>query len=190
MDRKSAVIHRVGWIRATSRFPGKPQRAALEAAKCHAIYSSMDDETLEDIYRHLREGNHLYVLGVHRLGSTRAELEATLRHCREVGVVVHDLETGGIVDLACYEAAVAAIGVINGEVRMAGPELARRRRTARGGRKVKQGAMPKADAERVWRSADLARTDAEAATITGVGLRTLYRWFGASGRKAGWPKRK
>lgn len=187
---KRSSVHKVGWVRVSPRFPGKAQLEALKAAGCHAIYSTADDETLEDLYRHLRRDNHLHVLGLHRLGSTRAELEATLRLCHETGVVVHDLEVGGVVDLSCFTAAISALGIINGEVRMAGPELARKRRGYRGGRKLKQGPLPDSDAKAAWHDVAGIRTDGEAAALIGLGLRTLYRRYGPSGRKAGWPKRK
>lgn len=47
----------------------------------------------------------------------------------------------------------------------------------------------RAVAERVWRDVKGVRTDGEAATITGWGLRTLQRKFGSSGRPPGWPKK-
>lgn len=188
--RNKKTPHAVGWVRGSPRYPAKGQSEALDRAGVRSIYSTADGETLTDLYRGLVAGDCLHVVGVHRLGSTRAELAASIRLCRERGVTVRDLEVGADVDLASYEAITGALGVINGEVRMAGPELARKRRDyTNSGRKVTQGAMSVADAQKVWTDLVGVPTDDEAATITGWHRTTLWRKFGRSGRKAGWPKR-
>ena len=84
----------------------------------------------------------------------------------------------------------AGVTVINGEVRMKGEVLASRRKNyATAGRKLRDGALSIVECKRVWLDVHKVLTDDEAASLCGVSKRTLLRWFGSSGRKAGWPKR-
>ena len=91
MKRKSTVIHkhRVGWVRGSRGYPAPAQQAALEAVPCDEIYTTVEHDTLEDLYRHMQHGDELHIVGLHRLGSTRAELEGALRHCREKLSLIH-----------------------------------------------------------------------------------------------------
>lgn len=183
-----------GWVRHSRRYTAKQQRDALAKAGVDVIYGTDVGETPGDLCKGLTGHEHLYVLGTHRLGSTRAEYSATLDHCRRHKITIHDLERETVLEATELVTAAAMVAddlrEINGEVRMAGPELARKRRDYTNvGRKVKQGALSKADAKAVWFDLAGVKTDAEAATIAGMDRTTLWRQFGASGRPAGWPKR-
>lgn len=168
------------------RFPAAPQIAAI-GAHCKITYSSANGDTIGHVIHTLRPGNEVYVHGLHRLGSTRRELTAALEAIRKAHALLYDTEVGGYVDVACLEAASAAIGIINGEARMPTSALARKR--GKLGGKPKAGTkMSDIEARKLWTNAKL--TNQEAADAIGLSLRTCYRRFGDSGRPAGWPKRK
>ena len=192
-DLSTKQPHRIGWVRGSSRFPAGPQRAALEAAGVTVIWSTEVGETIPDLWRAIeggKRGDHLCVVGTHRLGASRVEYAATLELCARKGVIVENLETGAIVDAAAYAAVAGDIAVINGEVRMKGEVLASKRKSyATAGRKLQDGARSITECKRIWFDVHKVVTDGEAAALCGVSKRTLLRWFGSSGRAAGWPKR-
>ena len=126
ITRDTKHVRRIGWVRASPRFPEKAQRAAVEK-HARTIYSSSDDATVYDMVKSLRAGDEVYVHGIHRLGETRAEFTAALEAIRVAGAKCFDTETETFVDVGCIEAAAAAIGVINGERRMPTSALARKR---------------------------------------------------------------
>ena len=126
----------------------------------------------------LLKGDHLYVYGSHRLGATRAEYAESLDECRKKRITIHDLERGEVLDAATIIAASAMVAddlrEIMGDLRGAGGRLARKRKDySTSGRKIKDGAMSKADAERVWK--DLSNTEREAQALTGWHRTTLRR---------------
>ena len=183
-----------GWVRHSRRYPARPQRTALTKAGVETIYGTDENETPADLCKGLIGGEHLYVVGTHRLGSTRAEYSATLDHCRRMRVTIHDLERETVLDASALVAAAAMVAddlrEINGEARMASGVLgAKRRDYTNVGRKVKPGALSKEGCRAVWFDLVKVATDDEAAAICGVDRTTLWRWFKASGRKAGWPQR-
>lgn len=178
--------HRIGWIRVSHRHPAAPQIAAI-GAHCKITYNSANGDTIGHVIQALRPGNEVYVHGLHRLGSTRRELTAALEAIRKIGARLYDTEVQAFVDVACLEAASAAIGIINGEARMPTAALARKRGKL-GGKPLAGTKMSDIEARKLWTNAKL--TNQEAADAIGLSLRTCYRRFGDSGRPAGWPKRK
>lgn len=183
-------IHKIGWARASRRYPVEEQIATLEreGVPKKMVYIAGKDVTAADLCNGLSGGEHVYVNGTHRLGSTRAEYAAVLDHMRRKKVTIHDTERGTVLSAETLVAAMALVAddmrEINGEVRMtaAGLHGARGRL---GGKKVGAGALPKAEALRVWHDMAIS-TDAEAATICGVNKRTLRRWAKKpSGRRPG-----
>ena len=184
ISRDTKHVRRIGWVRASPRFPEKAQRAAVER-HARTIYSSSDDATVYDMVKSLRAGDEVYVHGLHRLGETRAEFTAALEAIRVAGAKCFDTETETFVDVGCIEAAAAAIGVINGERRMPTSALARRRGKM-GGAVPQLAKVPHAEAKAIWADKDL--TNEQAAQRIGLSVRTCYRRYGDSGRPAGWPK--
>lgn len=167
-----------GWIRHSPRYPARQQAAALEAAGVKLSYSTEADETLADLFRGLMRGDHLYVLGTHRLGATRAEYAESLDECRKKRITIHDLERGEVIPAETLVAASAMVAddlrEIMGELRQAGGKLAKKRRDySTSGRPLKQGAMSAVEAESVWR--DMSITVREAQQITGWHRSTLAR---------------
>lgn len=183
-----------GWARGSNRYPAKRQAEALAKAGVEMVYSSENDETTADLCRGLVGGEHLYVVGTHRLGATRAEYTAVLEHCRKMRVTIHDLERGTEHSAEHLAAALAVVAddlrEIAGEARLDAVRLAEKHgKVIRRGRQAK-GHVSKAEAERIWKDVENVLTDAEAAELSGYARRTLFSWFGSSGRKAGWPQRK
>jgi hypothetical protein len=169
-----------GWIRHSPRYPAKEQIAAIEGAGVKLHYSTTDNDTLADLFRGLMRGDHLYVLGTHRLGATRAEYAESLEECRRKRITIHDLERGEVIDAATLGAASAMVAddlrEIMGELRGAGGKLERKRKNySTSGRKLASGAMSKADARRVWE--DTSVTVVEAQALTGWHRTTLARKF-------------
>lgn len=183
-------IHNIGWVRGSRRHPAEEQIAALErnGLPKKMIYIAGKDVTAADLCNAIVGGEHVWVDGTHRLGSTRAEYAAVLDHMRRKKVTIHDTERGTVLPAETLVAAMSLVAddmrEINGEVRMtaAGLHGARGRL---GGRKPPAGALSKAQSKAVWHDLENYATDAEAATICGVSTRTLRRWHGRSGRPPG-----
>ena len=179
---------RRGYARYSPRFPIKAQRDALEAAGCKTIYEESSGEGRDAAIASLRKGDTLVVDGLHRLGTSRAELLEAVEAIAARGARIEDARTGRTADSATVAWVVEAMIAIAGEARIPTRAEAVRRGKLGGGKK-KKVAMTKREAQRMWLDKTI-ETNAEAAAQIGVGVRTLYRWFGASGRLAGWPGKK
>jgi hypothetical protein len=179
MDKK--VVHRIGWVRASPRFPAKPQIEAIKPL-VRALYSNMNDETIADVIKAARKGNEIYVHGIDRLGDSRAEVVAALEALRKIGAKVIDVETGASVAPENYESVAASIGRLNGERRLPTAEIARKR-GALGGKPKAKLMIPKKDARAIWRDKDLSNE--QASYRIGLHWRTCYRLLGDRGLPAG-----
>lgn len=183
-------IHKIGWVRASHRYPEDQQIETLEreGVPKRMVYIADKDTTTADLCKGLTGGEHVYVQGTHRLGSTRAEYAAVLDHMRKKKVTIHDTERGTVLSAETLVAAMAVVSddlrEINGEVRQTAAGW-HKARGQLGGRSVAEGALSKAKAKAVWHDLASYATDAEAASICGVSTRTLVRWHGPSGRRPG-----
>lgn len=177
-----------GFIRYSPRFPVARQRTALEAAGCKVVYEDGKGEGLADAIGSLRKGDALVVDGLHRLAPTRAGVLDALEQIAARGAKVMDARTGRSTNSADAAWVVEALMVLAGEARIPSHAEAVRRGKMGGGKK-KKVAMTQREAQAIWLDKTI-RTNDEAAARIGLGIRTLYRRFGASGRLAGWPGKK
>lgn len=177
-----ATVHKIGWVRATQRYPAEPQIEALKAYGVKLAIFTAGEDTIGDALHTLRNGDEFVVHGLSRIAETRAEVRAVLEIVRKKQGLVYDAATSEYVTGAGIEAVLLMIEEQNGERRMPTSEIARERGKLGGG---KPGRMrvKTADAKRIWHDDRL--TMHEAADQIGLAWRTCYRRFGDRGLPAG-----
>lgn len=147
------------------------------------IYEESKTETRRDFLTAMRRGDHLVVDGLHRFGTSRADLLDALHMAAEKGIVIEDAKSGRTADASAAELVAEAFSVLAGEARVPTRAEAVKRGKLGGGQPIK--VKGKAEKRRIWQTAE---SNAAAARLTGLTVRTLYRLFGPSGRPAGWKR--
>lgn len=175
------------WVRPTARFPKGPQIEACKAAGAERIYIDSADESWDNYLVSFRKGakDIAVVDGFDRLGDSVIIGRQRLLDLALKGVRVMDARTKSIADPAALARWDDARTRWNGEAR-SDPKQAKRRGKKGGEAKAEQFRAELDLSEDRMRTIWLkAKSNKEAAERTGVGARTLHRWFGPSGRKTG-----
>lgn len=185
---------KLGWIKATPRYPAKDQREKLATWGATKIYEhGKDTDDVMAFVKSIRPRDAVGVFGIHRFAPNMKQLTAVMAAIAKRGATVQDLELDLLLPPEALRGTAAyanAKRVYDGESRGTPAEYAER--GAKGGRKAaKTLRVPLGSAHRqVWFA---ARTNLEAAQKISdmlkreVSVQTLRRKFGVSGRTAGWP---
>lgn len=167
------------WVRGS---PGWPLAEQIEAVKAEGVKEKMicgvaKGENVADCINGLVAGDVLVVLATHRLGKTLAEYAAALEQLRRKRVIIRDIRRK--TDISGARLEVAAI-IADDRRELVGEA----RIDAAGLRKRIPGRASKIEAERIWRDMTIL-TDADAARQARWGRRTMFKFFGKSGRRQG-----
>lgn len=180
-------MHKRGLVRKSERCPEKEQREALIAAGV-ADKNIYDFKDRQAFILSLRKGDAAVVDGYHRLGTSWPDITDALHAIWSREAFVMDARTGEVASAAVVALVAIARTVIAGELRI--PNRAEAiKRGLMGGAKEKQRKLTKAQMKAIWLDPNIKTNQDAVDKCGGVPIRTLYNYFGPSGRPAGW-KRK
>ena len=177
-------MHTVALINPTTRFPAEPQIAAAKKHKPNATMS-LAEFTIDDLIRITKRQTRVLVWGVGRLGGSQIEVREALAKLQENNVEIFDTQLEVAIPAKALSALAEGYREVNGEVRLPGNEASLRGRKGAKIKWAKRREKEIDDARRLIWIDQAIKTDAIAAAAAGVPKRTLFGWFGPSGRKAG-----
>lgn len=188
---------KLGWIKASPRYPAAAQREKLVAWGAAKIYEyRKDTDDVHAVVKSARPRDVIGVVGIHRFADNMKGLALVMHAIGQRKIPIDDLDVG----LQLTEGAVNALAalanakrVFDGEARGTPEEMAER--GGKGGRKTaKTRRVPLGKEHRqIWFA---STTNDEAAKKVSklmgrkVSVQTLRRKFGPSGRTAGWPPKR
>lgn len=133
----------------------------------------------------LRRGDTLLTVhGLRAFGDTRKAMREAVDLVQSWGAEIEDVETGDRTDAKGAQMLDDALARIHGERRIVSPSRAREMQAASVKKRVK-GRMPKREALKIWRNADLTIGEAVAAMGPGWSAGTAYRQLGVRGVPTG-----
>jgi hypothetical protein len=178
-------MHTIAFVNPTIRFPAEPQLEALKKLKPNSIMNTKDGYTVADLLKITKRKSRVAVHGVGRLGATTREMREALVELHKNGVIVYDAKMDVELTAAALASYAKGVQEVNGEARFPGIEASLRgKKGVAAKRATKQWWKDDPEARELWFNRGIA-TDAEAAIRIGVSKRSLYEYFGKSGRKAG-----
>jgi hypothetical protein len=172
-----------GFVRVSPRFPATEQREAMmrNGVTERAIYEG----NVEDFIKSLRKGDVACVYGIDRLAPSWTKIRVALDAIWERGASILDLTSNALITAEAVVAVARARSICAGEARIPSREEAIRR-GAKGGGQLKQRRLTRWAIKAMWFDKSIP-SNTDVANKCDVPIRTLYNWFGKSGREAGWP---
>lgn len=179
----------LGYVRVTPRFSAGPQVGRLKQAGVvdrHIWIEGRDAETWNELLKTVRPDDTVVVDGLHRLGLNREAVHRAILDLRNKGGQLRDAgqQPGYDPLTTAFASVMEALRVLAGEQRI--PSHAEAVRRGKQGGRPGYDRLKTAANKKIWQT---AKSNLDAQRKTGVAWRTMHRWWGPSGRPAGWPKK-